>query len=209
MEIKHQDLSFEIYKRLKTMILSNELEAGSKLPQEYIASLFGVSRMPLHRAFQMLESELLVESIPRKGFFVTKIDTEHLFDSFECREVFEGIAARRFALSITDEQVDYLRSLFVPFIDAVEINEKQYLESDQLFHNMIIRNSGNYVIDRLEFLGNNTVRTFRGGLLRPPKETLIEHFQITDALENRDSELAESLIREHSRKTMETIKANF
>jgi DNA-binding GntR family transcriptional regulator len=206
MEIQHQDLSVEIYKRLKSMILSNELEAGSKLRQEHIASLFGVSRMPLHRAFQMLESELLVESIPRKGFYVTTIDNSQLLDAFECREVFEGIAARRFALTITKEQVDYLRSLFNKFVDAEEINETEYLESDQLFHNIIIKNSGNYVIDRLELLGHNTVRTFRGGLLRSPKETLAEHFQIIDALENRESDLAENLIRAHSQKSMKILK---
>lgn len=209
MEIHHQDLSVEIYKKLKSMILSNELEAGSKLRQEHIASLFGVSRMPLHRAFQMLESELLAESIPRKGFYVTKIDTNQLIDAFECREVFEGIAARRFALTITNEQVAYLRSLFSKFIDVEVIDQTEYLEADQLFHNTIIKNSGNYVIDRLELLGHNTVRTFRGGLLRSPKETLSEHFQIINALENRDSLWAENLIKEHSRKSMEFLKNNF
>ena len=209
MEIHHQDLSVEIYKKLKSMILSNELEAGSKLRQEHIASLFGVSRMPLHRAFQMLESELLAESIPRKGFYVTKIDTNQLIDAFECREVFEGIAARRFALTITNEQVAYLRTLFSKFIDVEVIDQTEYLEADQLFHNTIIKNSGNYVIDRLELLGHNTVRTFRGGLLRSPKETLSEHFQIINALENRDSLWAENLIKEHSRKSMEFLKNNF
>lgn len=207
MEIQYQDLSTEIYKKLKRMILSNELEAGTKLKQEHIANLFGVSRMPLHRAFQMLENELLVEGIPRKGFYVTKIDTNQLIDAFECREVFEGIAARRLAKTITKEQLEYLKSLFSKFIDVQIVNQADYLEADQLFHNMIIKNSGNYVIDRLELLGNNTVRTYRGGLLRTPQDTLVEHLQIIDALEKRDSVLAENLIREHSRKSMEIIKA--
>lgn len=209
MEIQHQDLSTEIYKKLKSMILSNELQAGTKLRQEHIASLFGVSRMPLHRAFQMLESELLVEGIPRKGFYVTKIDNNQLIDAFECREVFEGIAARRLAQTITTQQVAHLRSLFSKFLNVVTINQAEYLEADQLFHNMIIKNSGNYVIDRLELLGHNTVRTFRGGLLRPPQETLIEHTKIIDALEKRDSVLAENLMREHAQKSIAVLKNNF
>jgi len=64
MEIQHQDLSYEIYKQMKSMILANELEAGAKLKQEHIAAMFGVSRMPLHRTFQMLENEMLVFQLP-------------------------------------------------------------------------------------------------------------------------------------------------
>jgi len=206
MEIQHQDLSYEIYKRLKNMILSNELEAGTKLKQEHIAALFGVSRMPLHRAFQMLENEMLVESIPRRGYFVTKINASQLIDAFECREALEGIAARRAAQNITKEDLKYLKSLFRKFIGKDEINVTEYIESDQEFHNAIMKISGNQILNRLELLGNNTIRTFRGGLLRPPQETLSEHLNILAAIEAGDGELAEKLIREHSHKSMETLK---
>jgi len=205
MEIQHQDLSYEIYKQLKSMILSNELQAGTKLKQEHIAAMFGVSRMPLHRAFQMLENEMLIESIPRRGFFVTRIDISQLIDAFECREALEGIAARRAAKNITKEQLKYLKSLFKKFIGSDEINIPEYLQSDQEFHNMIIKISGNQIINRLELLGNNTIRTFRGGLLRPPQETLSEHLGIIAALEKGDGELAEKLIREHTSKSMATL----
>jgi DNA-binding GntR family transcriptional regulator len=206
MEIQHQDLSYEIYKRLKSMILANEFEPGSKLKQEYIAAMFGVSRMPLHRAFQMLENELLIESIPRRGFFVTKISIDQLIDAFECREALEGIAARRAAKNITKDQLEYLKLLFDKFIDVEEISIAEYLESDQEFHNMIMKISGNKILNRLELLGNNTIRTFRGGLLRPPKETLKEHLEIYRALANGDGDLAEKLVREHTHKSMLTLK---
>jgi DNA-binding GntR family transcriptional regulator len=206
MEIQHQDLSYEIYKRLKSKILANEFEPGDKLKQVQIATMFGVSRMPLHRAFQMLENEMLIESIPRRGFYVTKIDSNLLIDAFECREALEGVAARRAAKNITKEQIKYLRSLFKKFVGAVEIDVAEYLESDQAFHNMIMKISGNQIINRLELLGNNTIRTFRGGLLRPPQVTLSEHLNVIEALEKGDGELAEKLIREHTRKSMEVLK---
>ena len=206
MEIQHQDLSYEIYKRLKSMILSNELIGGAKLKQEHIATLFGVSRMPLHRAFQMLENEMLIESVPRRGHFVTKVGIDQLIDSFECREALEGMAARRAARNITKDQLMYLKSLFQEFVDTDEINVPDYLESDQEFHDMIMKVSGNKVITRLEFLGHNTIRTFRGGMLRPPQESLPEHMAIIAALEKGDGELTEKLVREHIRITMELLK---
>jgi DNA-binding GntR family transcriptional regulator len=206
MEIQHQDLSYEIYKRLKSMILSNELSGGAKLKQEHIATLFGVSRMPLHRAFQMLENEMLIESIPRRGYFVTKVGIDQLIDSFECREALEGMAARRAARNIAKNQLNYLKSLFEKFVDTDNISVSDYLESDQEFHDMIMKISGNKVITRLEFLGHNTIRTFLGGMLRPPQESLPEHMAIIAALEKGDGELSEKLVREHIRKTMELLK---
>lgn len=206
MEIQHQDLSYEIYKRLKSKILAGEFEPGEKLKQEHIAAMFGVSRMPLHRAFQMLENEMLVESIPRRGYYVTKIDKEQLIDAFECREALEGIAARRAAQNITKEQLKYLKSLFKKYIGAKEISVSEYLESDQAFHNTIMKISGNQIINRIELLGNNTIRTFRGGLLRTPQETMPEHLAIIAALEKGDGELAEKLVRAHTHSSIETLR---
>ena len=206
MEIQHQDLSYEIYKRLKNMILANEFEPGAKLKQEHIASMFGVSRMPLHRAFQMLENEMLIESVPRRGYFVTKVNHSQLIDAFECREALEGIAARRAAKNITKDQLEYLYSLFEKFMNIKNIDHNEYLEADQEFHNMIMIISGNQMLNKLEMLGNTTIRTFRGGLLRPPHETLPEHLRILKALEIGDGELAEKLIREHDRRSTEILR---
>jgi DNA-binding GntR family transcriptional regulator len=45
-------------------------------------------------------------------------------------------------------------------------------------------------------------------LLRPPQETLAEHLAIIEALEKGDGDLAEKLIREHTRSSMQTLKEN-
>ncbi|HSH19717.1 MAG TPA: GntR family transcriptional regulator [Draconibacterium sp.] len=206
MEIQHQDLSYEVYKKLKTMILAKEFEAGEKLKQEQIALMLGVSRMPLHKAFQMLENEMLVENLPRRGFYVTKIDDRQLIDAFECREALEGVAARRAAATIKKSDVAYLKSLFKPFIGKKDIDVKKYVIADQEFHNVILKLSGNAVLRRFEILSNITLHTYRGGLIRQPEDTLPEHLGIIDALEKGDSELAENLIREHSKKSCKVLR---
>ncbi len=206
MEIPYSDLSYEVYKRLKNMILAKELEPGEKLIQEQIANMFGVSRMPLHKAFQMLEDEMLVENLPRRGFYVTEIDVSKMLDAFECREALEGIAARRIALKITDKELEHLKGLFAPFVGNNGIDVKKYIEADQSFHNSILIISGNQILQKFEVVKNITSHTFRGGLIRKPEETLPEHLAIIDAFEKRDPELAEKLMREHSLKTQELIK---
>lgn len=205
MEIQLKDLSYEVYKRLKAMILAGEFKEGEKLKQEHIAQLFGVSRMPLHKAFQMLENEMLVENFPRRGFYVTKIDHNQLVDAFELREVLEGVAARRAAARISADEINYLKSLFEPFKNAKNIDEKKYVEADQEFHNSILKFSGNQLLKRFDIIGNITFRTYRGGLIRTPEETIAEHQAVIEALEARNGALAEKRIRAHSHKSSKIL----
>jgi len=209
MEIQFQDLSYEVYKRLKAMILANELLPGEQLKQEHIATRLGISRMPLHKAFQMLENEMLVENLPRRGFFVTRIDNKQLLDAFECREALEGVAVRRATKIITRQELAYLKSLFKPFIGKEKVDEEKYIEADQEFHNSILKFSRNEILKRFEVISNISYRTYRGGLIRTPGETIPEHLAIIDAIEKKDAELAEKLTREHSRKSEKCLIEKF
>jgi DNA-binding GntR family transcriptional regulator len=206
MQIERDDLSTEVYKRLKDMILADELKQGEKLRQEKIAALFGISRMPLHKAFQMLENEMLVENRPRKGFYVTTVTEQRLIDAFEVREVLEGLAVRRVTEIISEEQIRRLKSLFQPFIGKDHIDLKKYSKADQEFHDTMIRICDNQILRRLEIIVNVTLMTYRGGLIRQPEETLPEHLAIIEAVEKGDAKKAESMIRKHSRKTCRVLK---
>ena len=206
MQIIHQDLSSEAYRRLKEMILANELKPGEKLKQEQIAEMFGISRMPLHKAFQMLADEMLVENLPRRGFYVTVVDRQRLIDAFEVREALEGVAVRRATNVISPKEIDYLRSLFVSFVGKKEIDVKTYSKSDQEFHDSILKICGNQIVRKLEVISNITLQTYRGGLIRSPRETLPEHLDIISAIEEKDADRAEELIREHSRKTCTLLR---
>ncbi|WP_372647328.1 GntR family transcriptional regulator [Draconibacterium sp.] len=206
MIIETKDLSYEVYKRLKAMILADEFKQGEKLKQEKIAQMFGVSRMPLHKAFQMLENEMLVESLPRRGFYVTTIDKAKLIDAFECREALEGVAVRRATDNVTKADLNYLRSLFEPFVGQNNVDEMKYVESDHEFHRFILKASENQILGRMEIINNIIAQTLRSGLIRGPKETLDEHLGIIKAMEKRDGIEAERLMREHSRKSCEKVK---
>jgi len=191
------------------MILANELLPGEQLKQEHIATRLGISRMPLHKAFQMLENEMLVENLPRRGFFVTRIDNKQLLDAFECREALEGVAVRRATKIITRQELAYLKSLFKPFIGKEKVDEEKYIEADQEFHNSILKFSRNEILKRFEVISNISYRTYRGGLIRTPGETIPEHLAIIDAIEKKDAELAEKLTREHSRKSEKCLIEKF
>jgi DNA-binding GntR family transcriptional regulator len=203
--IKQTDLSVQVYQRIREMILSGELKPGEKLAQEKIAAQLGVSRMPLHKAFVMLEEEFLVESIPRRGIFIRKPDIREIMDAFECREGLEGIAARRATENLTDAEIEHLEKLFEPFKAGSPIDSNTYQTADQEFHEMIIRASGNKVMDRLNHIGNVLIRTYPKGIILPLEESLNDHALIIQAFKNRNQDKAEELIRLHSRKAIKIL----
>jgi DNA-binding GntR family transcriptional regulator len=206
-QIEYYDLSVQAYKRIKTMILENKLEPGQKIIQERLAEELGVSRMPLHKAFQMLENEFLVEHVARKGIYVKKFDLQEIVDAFECREAMEGIAARRAAENITDKEVEGLKGLFAPFAsDPGSADLLKYEEADLAFHSAILQISGNKILQKMEILGNVIVRTYQRGLIRGPKDTFGEHMAIINALDRRDGEGAERLLREHFKASSQKIR---
>lgn len=206
--IQQSDLSVQVFQRIREMILSGELKPGEKLPQERIASQLGVSRMPLHKAFVMLEEEFLVESIPRRGIFIRKPDISEIIDAFECREGLEGIAARRAAENLATAEIDRIEALFLPFQDCYSIDPVRYQLADQEFHESIIRASGNRIMQRLNHIGNVLIKTYPKGIILPLEESLDDHFKIIAAFRRRDQLEAERLVRLHSRKAINILSNN-
>lgn len=207
-KIEHVDLSLRVYDALKGMILSGELEPGQKITQMKLAEEIGVSRTPLLKALQILEHELLVESIPRRGMFVKKMKHEEIIDAFDCREGLEGIAARLTAERITDSQLRRLEKLFAPFKNQTDISVKDYGRADQQFHRLLIQFSGNQILPRIEMVGNIHIISYNRGLIRPPEETLPEHDAIVNAIAKHQSDLAEQHARAHLRKSRDVLAAS-
>lgn len=188
------------------MILMGEMKPGEKILQEKIAALLGVSRMPLHKAFQMLEDEFLVESIPRRGIYVRRPDLKEILEAFECREGLEGVAARRAAQYISEDQINELYDLMNPFRFRKDIDEIEYRNADRAFHEIIINSSGNSILQKLNNIGNILTRTYPKGIILPYEESIQDHLKIIRSFRERSALKAEQLIREHSRKARNIIE---
>jgi DNA-binding GntR family transcriptional regulator len=207
---EHANLDQKVYQILKTMIMERKLLPGEKIRQEKLAQDLGISRTPLVAALKFLEHEKLVESQPRRGFFVRLFKKHEMISIFELREVLEGLAARRAATYITDAQIDTLRQFFHPFRQTPEIKDyRSYSQEDRLFHTFVIQ------IGAKEFL-RSILETYNiisfsyqvvssEGLVRSPNETLGEHLAVIEAISDRDPEAAETLMRSHFKKSAASL----
>jgi DNA-binding GntR family transcriptional regulator len=212
--IDHVNLDQKVYSQLKSMILDQNLKPGSKIYQEKLAEDLGISRTPLVNALKKLEQEHLITAIPRRGFYARHFSKEEMINIFELREVLEGLAARRAAIRISDNQIQKLRNFFKDFKSCEDdgIVEK-YAKEDRRFHNFLIQIGGDDLLSSI--LETYSVITFsylvglRGGLVRPPRETIREHLAIIEAITRKDPEMAESVVRLHLRKSREKLAQEF
>jgi DNA-binding GntR family transcriptional regulator len=136
---EHENLDQKAYQILKGMIIERQLLPGDKIPQEKLAEDLGISRTPLVNALKLLEQDKLVQSIPRRGFFVRHFNKLEMISIFELREVLEGLAARRTAQNITDKEIAHLKGFFKQF-DGLKIitDIKAYAKEDRLFHTFLL-----------------------------------------------------------------------
>lgn len=207
--IEHSDLSIPVYEKLKTMILSNELKPGEKLLQEKLAGRLGVSRTPLLKALQMLEFDFLVESIPRRGMFVKKLSVEDMREIYEVREGIESVALSLVVDRIDKSQVQQLKNIWNPFLKQKTINRKKYQKADDRFHALLLEFSGNKMLKKTYSNSLIQARIVQMGIMREPEETLPEHLELVEAIENRNHELAEKILKNHLRKSKAIIETNF
>ena len=208
---EHENLDQKAYSILKNLIIDRKLLPGQKIPQEKLARDLGISRTPLISALKFLEQEKLVESVPRRGFFVRLFSKEEMVYIFELREVLEGLAARRAAARITDSQIKKLTSFFQPFADQKNIsNYKGYAREDRRFHNFVIDVGAKEFLKSILLTTNIISFSYQvlqsEGLVRPPNETIQEHLAVIEAIKDRDSEAAENLMRQHFKKSIAYLK---
>lgn len=83
-----------IEERLRSAILDGRLPSGTALRQQELATLFGVSRMPVREALRQLEAQSLVRVELHKGAVVAPLITEDAVDAYALRILFESEALR-------------------------------------------------------------------------------------------------------------------
>ena len=122
-KIQHKTLSTTIVDRLRQDILGNVYPPGCQLRQDALASLFGVSRIPVREALIQLEAEGLVLQLPYKGAVVTQLSSEDINDVFDLRGLLEPRLFRRSIPMLTASDFANLRFIEAQFAAAIRSND--------------------------------------------------------------------------------------
>jgi DNA-binding GntR family transcriptional regulator len=207
----------ETVSRLEHLILTGELQPGDKLSEQALASRFGISRGPLREAIRSLEGRRLVERVPFSGARVVQLSIDDVEQLLVTREALEGMACRQAAENMTLHETRRLR------LSLAEL-ERQFREkgpsgvfrdgtADNDLHVRIARGSRNrWLMDiicnelyPLLRICRNQSTMATASLKQRGKAVSREHNAIIGAIEQRDPDAAERLMRAHLVQSRENL----
>jgi len=200
---------------LRRLISTGHYPPGTRLAEAPVADALGVSRTPVRLAFRTLEQEGLLQKTGKRGLVVREFSETDVLCAVEVRGVLEGLAARRVAdlgagagvLSVLAECVRRGREVLAKgHLTPDDVDAWSRLNRD--FHNAVVGAAGSAVIaeaiarnNHLPFASADSI-IIDDGVLEREYEKLriaqVHHELVLDALQQRESARAESLMREHA-----------
>jgi DNA-binding GntR family transcriptional regulator len=193
------------YTALKDTIVSlNVYEQPSevRLDERQLASDLGISRTPVREAMAQLEREGFVRSVPRRGIYVVRKSRQEVIEMITAWAALESMAARLITANATTDEIASLRRMFATFENGeARAHLDEYSEVNIEFHQTIIRLSRNGVL--IDLAGNlfthmRMIRRKTIGEQDRVDRSIRDHMNIIEALEARDTERAEDLVRNHA-----------
>ena len=200
-EINAPTLVDTVTDTLKRSILAGKFSPGERLYEAALARELGVSRGPIREALALLEGDGLVDNVPRRGKFISQLDSRTIDEIYSLRRILEPYAAELLIESLSSEAEEAIQKSADELNDIVEFGEAgQIAERDIAFHSLmyslanhkpLARTWDEIIASKLRMLVNVTTLTHEHS--DPGKN----HQAIVDAILSRDVEKTRLQIIEH------------
>ena len=195
----------QAYALLKDAIAATDIygqQQDLRLDERQLTAALGVSRTPVREALQILEQEGFLRTVPRRGIFIVRKTKRQIIEMIQMWAALESMSARLATLHAPDSEIRKLRHLFDEFVTSPPADHiSEYSDANIAFHQMIIKLGGSQLIaDATKNLFIH-VRAIRKATISQDDRaarSIVDHLRIIEALERRDTELAERLTREHT-----------
>lgn len=199
------------YYSIREMLLERKLLPGQQVSQTRIARMLSCSTVPVVEALRRLESEGILKKVPRKMARVRVLKADELESLFLLRQSLEMTTARLCAVRRTEEAAEQLRDLEQRFRQAaLQHDFDTAVRLDLEIHQQIIHAAQCPLLER-EFDRLLLIQ-------RTLSEKLHEnetweyytycHQGIVQAIVDRDTEMAEFLMRKHIQRGYDKTLAN-
>lgn len=191
----------ELSRVLRQMILTGELAPGERLIERDLAGRLGVSRTPIRESIRKLESEGLIEHLPRKGCVVREVSAPEIVEIFMIRSSLEALASRLAAERRTPQDVARLKKALAQLESAMSRGDHMRIHDNHVaFHETVYKMAQSSRLSGMlrtlvqqSFWYARVAYTFPGRM----EEAKAEHVAMADAIEKGDGDLAETMSRQH------------
>ena len=212
--MEHRSISIadQIFEQLEREILAGKYARGEVLSELSLSKQLGVSRTPVREAIRRLEQEDFLEETGR-GAVVVGISREDMEDMYEIRLQTEGLAARRAAVNVTDEELKAMRDVLDLQRFYCEKNGEnssdQIKNQDSEFHQLFYRSTGSKSYYNTLYALHKRMTKFRKASVSKQSRALQsqqEHEAIYKALAAHDPDAAEEAAIRHVRAALARMR---
>jgi DNA-binding GntR family transcriptional regulator len=192
-------LSEYAYREVREAIRNGRFTPDSRLRENDLSEMLGISRTPIREAMKRLESEQLVVYRAPRGFVVNSLTLEEVVDLYAIREILEGSAARFAAMHASSHELYEMKSL-LEMQHATSDDPEKMARLNEEFHRSIYKAAHNrFLLSALSSLGDALRLLTRTTFAAPNrgKTALKEHQKVFDAISKGDADLAEKCARLH------------
>lgn len=187
--------------------------ADLRLDERTIAAQLGISRTPIREALARLAQEGFVEILPRKGVFVKRKSMNEVLEMIVTWAALESMAARLAAERASVAEIGSLRKFAMKHSShAARADIEEYSEANIVFHQRILELSGCALLKSTAdglFQHMHAVRRRAMGENDRATRSVVDHMEIVEALEARDADVASRLVREHTMKLHDHVRATW
>lgn len=225
--VQYDRLCEQVARQIQDLILGGHLPVDSQLPPEReLAEKFGVSRTVIREAIKLLSERGLVEVVPGRGSFVTRLDAEavslymqllvkarsaSLTQFHEIRSALEVATAGFAAARATHRDIVQLRELVERIDDCLDREDKEgFIDADVRFHALLAESTHNPLFQVvLEPIMGTLAESRRVTyhVQDSPKRGQHFHKIILAAIERADVEGAREAMRQHMAHVGDDIRA--
>jgi DNA-binding GntR family transcriptional regulator len=202
-----------VVEKLRHAILSGVFPPGRRLVESQLCASLGVSRPSLREALRSLQAERLIEIVPNRGPQVPVLSWRDAEEIYEMRELLEGEAAARCALTISDNDIAALKNCIEAFRSAVRQNDPaEQVNMANNFFGIILRNCGNKIIEQVEAGLLARVTFLRARSMSMPdrlKKSYAEINALYNAIRDRDPRKARKAAQQHVVNARNAAKRSF
>lgn len=181
-------------------IINLELPPGSAVSENELSTALSLSRTPVREALIELGRINLVEILPQRGSYITKIDYEIVEESRFVRLVMENAVLKLACQGVEQHYLDALRTNIEEQKACLDAdNSEHFLELDNEFHRLIfesVNKMWSYQVVKDQMVHFDRLRTLSVKSSHS-KHTLPDHEDILYAITRKDEEMAEMIMTRH------------
>lgn len=213
-----------IFEYLANKIQEGEWKPGDKIDTEdMLCQATGASKAAVRQGIERMCALGVLKKLQGSGTYVNRFEdagltglvyypptVERMLTVLEFREHFDSANARMFALSARDDEIRALRENYTLMCECENEPEKfWFYEND--FHERIASGTHNTVVKQIALTLTDLIIRYQKLQYDNigPKNSIIWHARILEALEKREAEMAELCVRTHLEYSIDYIRNHY